>query len=455
MRRRKVGHLKRRMTDNSVPALRAHRRSQRTSRSVYLRILDCLRTNIVKLQFTEFAYGTSVSIVQARLIDEYVKRGAPRIEELALILGVHKSSISRNLGALVKGGFLKEEPYRGDSRRKRYSTTPKGERFIAQQRARNRAHYERNAAALQPEELKELVACCEVFAGDGPEIPILRVEGEEDLMIAIRRLAYRHGVVSGDYLGSGLSVFQFVLLSEIYHDRMDVVSLRQLLKTPHSTLTERLNTMVARGWVRSGQSPHDRRLRILSLTPAGRATLETVEQTAERVFRAALKGLSATKVRRFEDLLRLYVGPRARRSTASLAGELSSVEAARRELPALRRELLAFIQRSEGEYPLTGFLFSADSRVIKLSLQGTECCVCEVRATDDGRFVLVNYLGRCFESVMHGSTSVLSAFLSQAVHRPVDIEPRWKRLIENRTSLRELSPSKGDRVRCCTSHRTA
>jgi DNA-binding MarR family transcriptional regulator len=414
-----------------------------------LQILDSLRNHTIKLQITGLAYGTSVSIVQARVIDEYVKRGAPRIGELVPVLGIHKSSVSRNLTGLVKAGFLKEELSKEDSRRKVYTITVKGERFLAQLRERSKAHYERDAAKLSPEEMNQLVEFCGTLAGRGESLPVLRVDGESDLMIAMRRLAYAHGFVSDNYLKTGLTVLQFVLLSEIHHEEMDLGSLCRLLKTPHSTLTERLNAMARRGWLNSTQSPHDGRLRHLQLTPQGVATLKAVERRAERTFKAALKGLSSGQLRIFENLLARYVGPKTWRPPLSKLRDLDFMEASNRELPGLRRELLAHIARQRSGYPLSGFLFSADNRTLKITCHGVECCVCEVKKIDGGRFVLVNYLNRSTSSGMFGTKRALVSLLSQILGRPVDIGAKWQAVIDNRSVRRNETTLVKETEGCC------
>ncbi len=421
------------MSKKRVPLRLTHLRTRRVVRSLYLKILDSLRNYAIKLQFTEFAYGTSVSIVQARLIDEYVRRDNPRIEDLVPILGVHKSSVSRNLAALVKSGLMTERRSGKDSRRKIYATTSKGDRFVAQIRSRNRSYYDLHATSLTSEEKRELIDFCGVFAGSADAIPIVRVDGESDLMVAIRRLACAHGVVSGDYLGSGLTVLQFVLLSEIYRDDMDVASLCKLLKTPHSTLTERLNTMVRRGWLDSAQSPHDRRLRLLRLTSPGLGVLRKFERYAEDRFKASLQGLSPQQLRRFEELLTRYVGPRTWGRAASQPDDFSVVEVSKRERLRLRKELLAHVGEYGDGYPLSGFLFSEGNRVLKLLRGGVECCVCEVGENARGRLILVNYFTRSAAGTKCVSKRTLITVLSRVLERPVHIQPEWQLVVDGRS----------------------
>jgi DNA-binding MarR family transcriptional regulator len=422
------------MSENKDPLRLTHpsSRTRRATRSIYLNILDSLRKYLIKIQFTEFAHGTAVSIVQARLIDEYVRRGTPRIEELVPVLGVHKSSVSRNLAGLVKSGFMRERGSREDSRRKIYTITSKGERFVSQFRSRNRAHYDRHATSLTPAEMSELVDFCSVFAPHDESIPVVRVEGESDLMIVMRRLACAHGVVSGDYLGSGLTVLQFVLLSEIYHDDMDVVSFSRLLKTPHSTLTERLNAMVRRGWLDSTQSSHDRRLRLLRLTSRGVGVLRKVERRADTVFKVALEGLSSNQLRRFEELLARYVGPRTWGRAFSQPDDFSVVEVSKRERLRLRSELLAHMVEYGDDYPLSGFLFSNANRVFKVCRQGIACCVCEVSENARGRLVLVNYLSCTTTGMKCGTKRGLVAILARGLGRAVHINAEWQAIIDGR-----------------------
>ncbi len=424
-------------------------RTRRAARSVYLRILDSLRNYVIKLQLTEFAHGTTVSITQARLIDEYVRRGTPRIEELVPVLGLHKSSVSRNLAALVKSGLMKEQGSREDSRRKIYTTTSKGDRFISQFRSRNRSHSDRHARSLTPEEMSELVDFCTVFAPAGESVPFVRVEGQSDLMIALRRLACMHGVVSGDYLKSGLTVLQFILLSEIHHDEMDVVSLYRVLKTPHSTLTERLNTMVRSGWLDSTQSNHDRRLRVLRLTSRGIGVLKRVERRAEEVFKASLGELTSNQLRRFEELLTCYVGPRTWGRAFSQPDDFSVAEVSRRERLLLRKKLLIHMLEYGEDYPLSGFLFSDGNTVFRVVRHGVECCVCEVGENARGRLVLVNYLSWSPNTTKGGMKRSLETLLSRAMNRPVHINLEWQAVVDGRSQRQGRRPAPQRTQSCC------
>lgn len=408
-------------------------RPRRVPRSVYLRIFDSLRNYLIKMHFIEFANSTTASVVQARLLDEYVRRGAPRIEELVPVLGIHKSSVSRNLAALVKSGLMTEHVSGKDSRRKIYTTTPKGDRFVADFRSRDRSQYDRHATSLTSEEMSELVYYCTVLVPRGESVTCVRVEGDSDLMIALRRLTFAHGVVAGDYLKSGLTVLQFILLSEIYYDEMDVVSLYRLLKTPHSTLIERLNTMARCGWLDSAQSNHDRRLRVLRLTSRGLGVLRKVERRAEVVFKAALDDLSSNQLRRFDELLTRYVGPRTWGRTFSQPDDFCLVEVLKRERIRLRKKLLVHIAESGDDYPLSGFLLSDGNRVFKVIRQDVECCVCEVGESARGRLMLVNYLSCTPNWTTAGIKRTLVALLSRAMNRPVYINLEWQAVVNGRS----------------------
>jgi DNA-binding MarR family transcriptional regulator len=343
---------------------------------------------------------------------------------------------------------MTEQRFREDSRRKIYATTPKGDRFVSQFRSRSRSHYDLHAKSLTAEEMKELVDFCTVFARGGDSVPFIRVEGESDLMFVLRRLACAHGVVSSDYLKSGMTLLQFVLLSEIYHDDMDVVSLHKLLNTPHSTLTERLNTMVRCGWLDSTQSSHDRRLRVLHLTSRGVAVLKRVERRAEVLFKAALEELSSNQLRRFEELFTRYVGPRTWGRAFSQPDDFGVVEVSRRERLRLRKELLAHLVKYGDNYPLSGFLLSDGNRVFKVVRHGVDCCVCEVSENARGRLVLVNYLSCTAAGMKRGVRRTLVTLLSRALDRPVHIHHEWQTVIDGRSQPKRRRSS-ASRSTCC------
>lgn len=84
---------------------------------------------------------------------------------------------------------------------------------------------------------------------------------------------------------------------------LDQVSLAGLVAVDRSTASATLRQLALRGLVRRKLSTHDRRAKLLSITPAGRRLLESVRPSIERITERLLDPLTAAERRDFVRLL--------------------------------------------------------------------------------------------------------------------------------------------------------
>jgi len=82
-----------------------------------------------------------------------------------------------------------------------------------------------------------------------------------------------------------------------------VVEVAELLGRDHSTVSRQVGKLEAQGLVVRRPSPADGRVRLLEVTPAGRATLDAIDEARRRLMSAALAHWSAKDRRDLERLL--------------------------------------------------------------------------------------------------------------------------------------------------------
>ena len=90
-----------------------------------------------------------------------------------------------------------------------------------------------------------------------------------------------------------LTSVQFAALRAIReHPDLDATRLSSLIAFDRSTLGNVLERLEAKGWVLRDPSPHDRRIKLLRLSPAGAKVLDEVEPAVRRVQERLLEPLA-------------------------------------------------------------------------------------------------------------------------------------------------------------------
>lgn len=111
--------------------------------------------------------------------------------------------------------------------------------------------------------------------------------------------------------GFDLTSVQYAALVAIRtHAGLDASRLSGLIAFDRSTLGDVLERLEAKGWVRRGPSPSDRRVKLLHLTAAGEEILQKVEAAVDRVQARLLAPLApehrATLVHLLAQLVNLH-----------------------------------------------------------------------------------------------------------------------------------------------------
>jgi DNA-binding MarR family transcriptional regulator len=81
--------------------------------------------------------------------------------------------------------------------------------------------------------------------------------------------------------GHGIMPAHLSLLALLANEPCNLSALADKQAVSLPTMSNSISVLVERGWVKRTQSPHDRRMVLLELTPAGRAVLTEIKRQAE------------------------------------------------------------------------------------------------------------------------------------------------------------------------------
>jgi len=114
-----------------------------------------------------------------------------------------------------------------------------------------------------------------------------------------------------------LTAVQYAALVAIgAHPGIDATRLSEIIYFDRSTIGDVLDRMEGKGWILRESTPHDRRVKLLALSPAGREVLQRVEPGIHRVQDRLLAGLTAAEGK---TLIRLLA--KMADATAGAAGD--------------------------------------------------------------------------------------------------------------------------------------
>jgi len=110
---------------------------------------------------------------------------------------------------------------------------------------------------------------------------------------------------------AGLTSVQFAALTAIRENPdVDATRLSSLIAFDRSTLGNVLERLEAKGWIIRSPSPHDKRIKVLSLSPAGSKILDGVQPAVRRVQQRLLEPLEPGErtemIRMLEQLIRRH-----------------------------------------------------------------------------------------------------------------------------------------------------
>ncbi len=118
-------------------------------------------------------------------------------------------------------------------------------------------------------------------------------------------------IFSKECAGSGLTSVQFAALMAIRENPdMDATRLSSLVAFDRSTVGSVLERLEAKGWIMRSPSPHDKRVKLLRLSPEGSKVLVDAEPAVRRVQERLLEPLDPGErvemMRMLAQLIRLH-----------------------------------------------------------------------------------------------------------------------------------------------------
>ena len=104
--------------------------------------------------------------------------------------------------------------------------------------------------------------------------------------------------------GGDITAVQYAALAAIgAHPGIDATRVSELIYFDRSTIGDVLDRIEAKRWIVRRAAPHDRRVKVLELTPLGRTTLQAAEPGIGRVQARLLAPLTAREAESFVRLL--------------------------------------------------------------------------------------------------------------------------------------------------------
>ncbi len=282
-------------------------------RTYELQFLDTLRTHLLNARVGADVGNTAISNTSTRVLFEYCRMDTPSVEEVANLLRINKSTVSRAIQYFEKIRYIELHP--SSTRRLSFSLTERGEHFLL---SHERAMIERaneQLTRLGKSEAKRFGNFMHSFCEHQSAPEVIPKPDESRVLISWRRISYAHGVMSGDYLQSGYSAEDWLILSELHYEHRDLKSLQFYLGKSQAALSQKLKRMTEDGLLKSAPLRDDKRRRSYRLTSQGRTALNEIETFATQKFSKGLTGLSDEEKTDFLFLLRKYVGPLERDST--------------------------------------------------------------------------------------------------------------------------------------------
>ena len=120
----------------------------------------------------------------------------------------------------------------------------------------------------------------------------------------IRRVHQRATAYFSEECGGDLTAVQYAALVAIgAHPGVDATRLSEIIYFDRSTIGDVLDRMENKGWILRESTPADRRLKLLTLSPAGRDVLQQVEPGIRRVQERLLAPLTEAEAKTLVRLL--------------------------------------------------------------------------------------------------------------------------------------------------------
>lgn len=227
------------------------------------------------------------------------------VKELAELVGLERSWMSRAVSALEEKEFLKSETPEHDRRSKTLSLTKKGAAILEKSEEFVAETMKENLDTLNVSEQKEFHKLLSKFADGLGAKNYANNSSKSPIGYQLGRLSAGFGMYSEKMFGSDLTVtylHTLLILEENKSRATQVNDINYYLPLDMSSVSRTLQAFDKKAWINKIQSDTDKRSYSVQLSKAGERILEKYFERVEEIFQRALENFAQDELARFLDL---------------------------------------------------------------------------------------------------------------------------------------------------------
>jgi DNA-binding MarR family transcriptional regulator len=294
------------------------------------RIFLLLRKLQQKNRFVGEDQDTGLTMRESFVLLEFDGGAAKTPAEIAVRLQIDRSTVIRTLARLSESGLL-ERNASGS-----YRVSAQGRRLLDRYDEQSAEILHDSLVRFNSSETTRLGKFLTSLAdGTGAEPGDPR-KHDHEIRLAMRRLTGSLGILSSNFMGSGITTTTWQIVSEIcYADAAPTVAdLAFTFSTTHAYMSLTLTQYEKKRWIKRSADNHDQRKVNLLPTEKGRTLVASIEDAGAAFIERALGELPVAECASFVELLSRYVGDDA--DGNRLAGHSVSVVRGEKERRAIR-----------------------------------------------------------------------------------------------------------------------
>ncbi len=337
---------------------------------------------------------SSVGISQAHLLLHLDSDNAATASELAKILNLDESSLSRLSHSLALEGLVRKVASSDDRRANDLTITTKGRGVLDE--------LDRSQAVIMNECLKNMtegethdLANCLRYLANGlgaAEVPVRKAD--HPVTLELRRLARGSGMLGGQFMGSMLSLVKLYVVVALFEnaDTLPFRELSRIIPFDTSTVSRTVTALEKEGYVTKTRAPEDQRTQIVTLTKSGRASYLEYRRTAGERLQKALSKTPGAEAQRFLDLMNKIEGTDTEGNHTAILQDRIVVKRLRNEHDRKRARtfLLERIVDEERHESAPKQLLNVDSEGYALEVNDALQAVCGLHK-EGGRWIFDNF----------------------------------------------------------------
>jgi DNA-binding MarR family transcriptional regulator len=343
--------------------------------------------------FLGTAYQQPLSLHQSHILIEIAGSTSMTAKGLTDLGLGSQVLIARRLKELSSKKLISFHADPDDARARRIRLSPKGEALIASLDEKSNRLKNEFAVGFTGAELTTLAELLNLLCTKAGIPAGCHRSQEPALRPALRRMARFMGVLTPDFMESGLSSTEWQVLHAILHSgpRVTAGHLVELLHIEQSTMSRILRRGSSDDLIREDLCPRDGRSKYLAITSAGEKLLRSVDSVAVSKLSQALGALGAYERLQLASLLARY----AFGDQNSLGRHTSCKSShSHTEIAQLRRWLVNLLA-ADSEAPIPDQLVHPDNVTVSVwndDKSRAPLALLEARRIDERFFELVTFV---------------------------------------------------------------